>query len=112
NHRTDSIDYATVISGEIDMELDGTSVHLKAGDLLVQRGTIHNWVNKGTAPCVIAFVLVGAKPVTAGGKVLNAGGGHEPTLNDPRNVANVRNFDAPPAQAGRGALGRADEVIE
>ena len=74
NHRTDTIDYATVISGEIDMELDGTSVHLKAGDLLVQRGTIHNWVNKGTAPCVIAFVLVGAKPVTIGGKVLNAVG--------------------------------------
>jgi quercetin dioxygenase-like cupin family protein len=72
NHRTDSIDYATVISGEIDMELDGTSVHLKAGDVLVQRGTIHNWVNKGTAPCVIAFVLVAAKPVTVGGKVLNA----------------------------------------
>ena len=42
NHRTDSIDYGTVISGEINMELDGTSVHLKAGDLLVQRGTIHN----------------------------------------------------------------------
>ena len=59
-HRTNSIDYATVISGEIDMELDGSSVHLKAGDLLVQRGTIHNWVNKGTAPCVIAFVMVGA----------------------------------------------------
>ena len=37
NHRTDSIDYATVISGEIDMELDGTSVRLKAGDVLVQR---------------------------------------------------------------------------
>jgi quercetin dioxygenase-like cupin family protein len=74
NHRTDSIDYGTVISGEIDMELDGTSVHLKAGDVLVQRGTIHNWVNKGTAPCVIAFVLVAAKPVTAGGKVLNAVG--------------------------------------
>jgi quercetin dioxygenase-like cupin family protein len=72
NHRTDSIDYATVISGEIDMELDGTSVHLKAGDVLVQRGTIHNWVNKGTAPCVIAFVLVAAKPVSVGGKVLNA----------------------------------------
>jgi len=44
NHRTDSIDYATVISGEIDMELDGTSVHLKAGDVLVQRGTIRNGV--------------------------------------------------------------------
>jgi quercetin dioxygenase-like cupin family protein len=74
NHRTDSIDYAVVMSGEIDMELDGTSVHLKAGDVLVQRGTIHNWVNKGTTPCVIAFTLVSAKPVTAGGKSLPAQG--------------------------------------
>ena len=74
NHRTDSIDYAVVMSGEIDMELDDQTVHLKAGDVLVQRGTIHNWVNKGSAPCVIAFVLVAAKPVTAGGKVLNAVG--------------------------------------
>jgi quercetin dioxygenase-like cupin family protein len=75
NHRTDSIDYAVVMAGEIDMELDdGNSVHLKAGDVLVQRGTIHNWVNKGSAPCVIAFVLIAAKPVSAGGKVLNAVG--------------------------------------
>ncbi len=74
NHRTDSIDYAVVISGEIDMELDVGSVHLKAGDVLVQRGTIHNWVNKGSAPCVIAFTLVAAKPVTAGGKRLDAQG--------------------------------------
>ncbi len=74
NHRTDSIDYAVVISGEIDMELDIGSVHLKAGDVLVQRGTIHNWVNKGTVPCVIAFTLVSAKPVTAGGKPLAAQG--------------------------------------
>jgi gentisate 1,2-dioxygenase len=56
------------------MELDGTTVHLKAGDVLVQRGTIHNWVNKGTVPCVIAFTLVSAKPVTAGGKSLPAQG--------------------------------------
>jgi mannose-6-phosphate isomerase-like protein (cupin superfamily) len=74
NHRTDSIDYAVVISGEIDMELDIGSVHLKAGDVLVQRGTIHNWVNKGTEPCVIAFVLISAKPVSAGGKPLTAHG--------------------------------------
>ncbi|MEJ2376357.1 MAG: cupin domain-containing protein [Pseudolabrys sp.] len=73
-HRTDSIDYAVVISGEIDMELDTGSVHLKAGDVLVQRGTIHNWVNKGTAPCVIAFALIAAKPVGAGGRTLNAEG--------------------------------------
>ena len=58
NHRTVSIDYAVVISGEIDMEMDDTVVHLKAGDVLVQRGTIHNWVNNGTEPCVIAFVLI------------------------------------------------------
>ena len=61
NHRTDSIDYAVVMSGEIDMEMDDTVVHLRAGDVLVQRGTIHNWVNNGTAPCVIAFVLIGAE---------------------------------------------------
>ena len=74
NHRTDSIDYAVLMSGEIDMDLDGTIVHLKAGDVLVQRGTIHNWINKGTEPCVIAFALVSAKSVTAGGKTLSAQG--------------------------------------
>ena len=74
NHRTDSIDYAVVIAGEIDMELDDTTVHLKAGDLLVQRGTIHNWVNRGTQPCVIAFVLIAARSVEVGGRVLHARG--------------------------------------
>jgi len=74
NHRTDSIDYAVVLSGEIDMELTDSVVHLKAGDVLVQRGTIHNWVNPATQPCVIAFVLIDAKPVEADGKVLNAVG--------------------------------------
>jgi len=74
-HRTDSIDYAVVISGEIDMELEkGDEVHLKAGDVLVQRGTVHNWINRGKSPCVIAFALVDAKPVTAGGKSLEAFG--------------------------------------
>jgi len=63
-HRTDSIDYAVVVSGEIDMELDdGVVVHLKQGDTLVQRATIHNWVNGGSEPCVVAFVLIAAKPV-------------------------------------------------
>jgi quercetin dioxygenase-like cupin family protein len=74
NHRTDSIDYAVVLKGEIDMELDDTSVHLKTGDVLVQRGTIHNWVNRGTESCVIAFVLIAAKSATAGGKPLEAKG--------------------------------------
>ncbi len=71
-HRTDSVDYAVVVSGEIDMELDGTTVTLKAGDVLVQRGTIHNWVNRSKDVAVVAFVLVAAKPVAAGGKTLEA----------------------------------------
>ena len=74
NHRTDSIDYIVIMAGEIDMELDGSSVHLKAGDVMVQRGTIHNWINRGAAPCVLAVVLVDAKSVEAGGKVLPAVG--------------------------------------
>jgi len=73
-HRTDSIDYAVVLAGEIDMELDGTTARLKAGDVLVQRGTIHNWVNRGTEPCIIAFVLIDAKPVEVGDRRLGAVG--------------------------------------
>jgi quercetin dioxygenase-like cupin family protein len=72
NHRTSSIDYAVVISGEIDMEMDGAVVHLNAGDVLVQRGTVHNWINKGRDPCVIAFILIDAKPVSAGDRLLEA----------------------------------------
>ena len=74
NHRTESIDYAVVMSGEIDMEIDGAQVHLRAGDVLVQRGTVHNWINRGTVPCVIAFVLVAARPVASGDKLLGAAG--------------------------------------
>jgi mannose-6-phosphate isomerase-like protein (cupin superfamily) len=75
-HRTDSVDYAVVMSGEIDMELEPGSepVHLKAGDVLVQRGTIHNWINRGPQPCAIAFILIDAKPVEVGGRVLRAQG--------------------------------------
>jgi hypothetical protein len=57
------------------MELDdGVVVSLKAGDVLVQRGTVHNWVNRGTGPCIVAFVLVSAKSATANGKPLPAVG--------------------------------------
>jgi mannose-6-phosphate isomerase-like protein (cupin superfamily) len=60
-HRTKSIDYAIVMSGEIDMLLDAAEVHLKAGDVLVQQGTIHAWVNRGREPCRVAFVLIDAE---------------------------------------------------
>jgi len=74
-HRTDSIDYIVVMSGEIDMELEeGQEVHLKAGDVMVQRGTVHNWINRGTESCVMAVILIHAHPVEAGGKTLSAFG--------------------------------------
>ena len=60
-HRTRSIDYAVVLEGEIDMLLDDSDVHLQAGDVLVQQGTNHAWVNRGTKPCRMAFVLIDAK---------------------------------------------------
>jgi len=52
-----------VLSGEIDMLLDDSDVHLEAGDVLVQQGTIHAWVNRGKEPCRIAFILIDAKAI-------------------------------------------------
>jgi len=60
-HRTRTVDYAVVMAGEIDVVLDDSEIHLKAGDVLVQQGTNHAWVNRGTEPCRIAFILVDAK---------------------------------------------------
>jgi mannose-6-phosphate isomerase-like protein (cupin superfamily) len=60
-HRTRSVDYAVVLEGEIDMLLDDSEVHLEAGDVLVQQGTNHAWVNRGTQACRMAFVLIDAK---------------------------------------------------
>jgi naringenin degradation protein FdeH len=60
-HRTKSIDYAIVLKGEIDMLLDEGEVHVRAGDVLIQRGTNHAWVNRGNEPCRIVFVLIDAK---------------------------------------------------
>jgi quercetin dioxygenase-like cupin family protein len=70
-HRTETLDYAILLSGECDLELDdGKTVHMKQGDICVQRGTMHGWVNNGTVPCVFAFILIDADPVEAGGKSL------------------------------------------
>ena len=60
-HRTKTIDYALILIGEIDMLLDDSEIHLKAGDVVIQRGTNHAWVNRGSAPCRVAFILVDAK---------------------------------------------------
>ena len=60
-HRTRSVDYAVVLSGEIDMMLDDTVVHLKPGDTIVQQATNHAWVNRGTQTCRILFVLMDSR---------------------------------------------------
>ena len=60
-HRTRSVDYAIVLEGEIDMLLDDSEVHLRAGDILVQQGTNHAWVNNSKSVCRIAFVLIDAQ---------------------------------------------------
>jgi quercetin dioxygenase-like cupin family protein len=71
-HRTETVDYAIVLSGELGLELDdGEVVHLKAGDVVIQRGSIHTWVNRSSVPAVAAFILIDAKPVEVNGKELH-----------------------------------------
>jgi quercetin dioxygenase-like cupin family protein len=60
-HRTETIDYAIVLSGEITMMLDDHDVTLKQGDVVVQCGTNHAWSNRSQQPCVIAFILIDGK---------------------------------------------------
>ena len=69
-HRTETIDYVIVISGEIDMDMDNSTVRLKAGDVMVQRGTHHAWVNRGTERARLAFVLIDAAPLGIGHPVV------------------------------------------
>jgi uncharacterized cupin superfamily protein len=69
-HRTETLDYAILLNGECDLELDdGKTVHMKTGDICVQRGTMHAWVPTG-GPCTFAFILIDADPVEEGGQKL------------------------------------------
>jgi quercetin dioxygenase-like cupin family protein len=65
-HRTETIDYVIVLAGEIDMVMDDSTVHLRAGDVMVQRGTNHGWFNRGTENARLAFVLIDAEPLGIG----------------------------------------------
>jgi mannose-6-phosphate isomerase-like protein (cupin superfamily) len=62
-HRTRSIDYAIVLSGEIWAVMDEGETRMTAGDVLIQRGTNHSWANRSGEPCVVAFVLIDARPL-------------------------------------------------
>jgi quercetin dioxygenase-like cupin family protein len=71
-HRSYSIDYGIILSGRLELVLDDGSVTpLSPGDIVVQRATNHLWRNPSTTQiCRIAFILIEAKPVKAGGRVL------------------------------------------
>jgi quercetin dioxygenase-like cupin family protein len=72
-HRSFSIDYGIVLSGELELELEGGAIELlKAGDVVVQRGTNHLWRNPSADTiCRIVFVLIEAEPVVIDGRRLD-----------------------------------------
>ncbi|WP_395402661.1 cupin domain-containing protein [Pseudoduganella sp. UC29_106] len=60
-HRTQTVDYDVILSGELWLELDDGDVrHLKAGDIVIQNGTRHAWRNRSESPAVMLSVLIGA----------------------------------------------------
>ncbi|NIO09540.1 MAG: cupin domain-containing protein [Deltaproteobacteria bacterium] len=62
-HKTNSIDYALVLSGEIYAVMDEGETLMRPGDCLIQRGTSHAWSNRSNEPCLVAFVLIDAEPL-------------------------------------------------
>jgi len=77
-HRTESLDYGICLEGECDMELDSSeTVTVRAGDVVIQRGTNHVWHNRSDAPCRFAWILLDAQPVEIAGRRLGASWRHE-----------------------------------
>lgn len=60
-HRTETVDYAICLSGEMTMLLDDSELIMKPGDVMVQRGTNHAWANRGKEYCTMAFILIDGK---------------------------------------------------
>ena len=67
-HKTSTVDYIIVLKGEIYAVMETGEKLLRAGDVLVQRGTNHSWSVRTDEPCIVAAVLVSAKPVTSASK--------------------------------------------
>lgn len=62
-HETNTVDYAIVLKGEIHAVMEKGETLLRAGDVLVQRGTNHSWSVRGNQPALVAFVLVSASSI-------------------------------------------------
>jgi quercetin dioxygenase-like cupin family protein len=77
-HRTESLDYGICLEGECVMELDGgEEVTVRAGDVVIQRGTNHLWHNRAAAPCRFAWILLDAEAVELAGERLGASWRHD-----------------------------------
>jgi quercetin dioxygenase-like cupin family protein len=61
-HKTESLDYAIVLDGEIYAMLDEDEVLMRQGEILIQRATNHSWSNRSDKPCRMAFVLLDLVP--------------------------------------------------
>jgi hypothetical protein len=62
-HKTETVDYAVVLKGEIHALMDEGEVKMTEGDVLIQRGTAHAWSNRSDAPCSVLFAMIPAKPL-------------------------------------------------
>jgi quercetin dioxygenase-like cupin family protein len=65
-HRTDTVDFVICVAGEIEMRLTAETVRMRAGDIMIQRGTDHAWINRGSVAARLAVVLVDGKPKRGG----------------------------------------------
>ena len=75
-HRTETIDYAVVLEGEITLILDDEDVRLKAGDVVIQRGTSHAWSNRSQQVCRMLYVLIDARFAPELAALFDPGEGH------------------------------------
>jgi quercetin dioxygenase-like cupin family protein len=97
-HKTDTVDYALVLSGEIWALMDEGETLLRAGDTLVQRGTNHAWSNRSDQPCLVAFILVSATPLGPPPRRKSAS---RPTARAGRGAPSRRPSHAAPARSRR-----------
>lgn len=80
-HRSLTVDYGILLEGECDLTLDGGETkRLKRGDVVIQRGTNHAWVNRSGATCRWAWILISADPIDVGGSRLPTAWGDAPEL--------------------------------
>lgn len=71
-HTTATVDYIIILKGEIHAIMDSGETLLKPGDVLIQRGTNHSWSVRGNEPCILAAILIDAKPLGLAAKVARA----------------------------------------